>query len=53
MQLKVYIDLKDNTLTLPLNYGHILQGIIYNSLSNDIEYQKTIHDNGITTRRKV
>ena len=42
MQLKIYIDLKENDLTLPLNYGHILQGIIYSSLYNDIEYQKKI-----------
>ena len=53
MQLKIHIDLNEDNLTLPLTYGHILQGIIYSSLSNDIEYQKKIHDDGITMRRKL
>ena len=48
MQLKIYIDLGSDKLSLPLNYNHILQGIIYNSLSNDLEYQKTLHNEGIT-----
>ena len=48
MQLKIYIDLNENNLTLPLNYNHIIQGIIYSSLSNDTEYQKTLHNEGIT-----
>lgn len=47
MQLKVFIDL-DEQLILPINYGHILQGIIYNSatLSNK-KFTKDLHDNGI------
>lgn len=39
MQLKIYIDLKKENLILPINYNHILQGIIYSSLSNDLKYQ--------------
>lgn len=47
MQLKIYIDLKNDPLTLPINYGHILQGIIYHSLSNDSKYQTLLHNIGI------
>ncbi len=50
MQLKIYIDLKNDNLTLPLNYNHILQGIIYNSLANDLNYQKTLHNKGLTEK---
>ena len=46
MQLKLYIDLDEN-LTLPINYSHILQGIIYHALQNDSNYQKLLHDNGL------
>lgn len=45
MQLKVYINLNKN-LTIPINYSHILQGIIYSALSNDLHYQKMLHDIG-------
>ena len=45
MQLKVYINLNRN-LTLPINYSHILQGVIYTALSNDMHYQKILHDVG-------
>ena len=48
MQLKIYIDLKNDNLTLPINYNHILQGIIYKSLSNDLRYQKLLHNEGLT-----
>lgn len=48
MQLKIYIDLKNQELQLPINYNHILQGIIYTSLSNDQKYQKLLHNFGIT-----
>lgn len=45
MQLKVYINLNKD-LTLPINYSHILQGVIYTSLSNDIHYQQMLHNVG-------
>ena len=47
MQLKIYIDLNEE-LQLPINYNHILQGIIYTSLSNDPKYQTLLHNFGIT-----
>lgn len=47
MQLKIYIDLKGEKLTLPINYNHILQGIIYTSLSNDSKYKNKLHNEGI------
>ena len=46
MQLKLYINL-NKELTLPINYSHILQGIIYKALSNDLHYQKSLHNNGL------
>lgn len=48
MQLKIYIDLKKEELQLPINYNHILQGIIYSSLSKDSKYQTLLHNFGIT-----
>lgn len=48
MQLKIYIDLKNEQLQLPINYNHILQGIIYSSLSKDSKYQTLLHNFGIT-----
>lgn len=48
MQLKIYIDLKNENLILPINYNHILQGIVYSSLSNDLKYQSLLHNLGIT-----
>lgn len=47
MQLKLYIDVKNDILSLPLNYNHIMQGIIYSSLTNDKNYQAFLHDTGI------
>ena len=47
MQLKIYIDLKNDNLTLPINYSHILQGVFYKSLSNDSNYQKLLHNEGL------
>ena len=47
MQLKVFIKLNDN-LVLPINYNHILQGIIYNASNySDKYFTKNLHDNGI------
>lgn len=48
MQLKIYINLKNEDLQLPINYNHILQGIIYKSLANDHKYQELLHNFGIT-----
>jgi len=47
MQLKIYIDLKNTPLTLPINYLHILQGIIYHSL-DDKKFGSKLHDSGLT-----
>ena len=47
MQLKIFIDLKDE-LILPINYNHILQGIIYHSIeAYNNTYAKILHDSGI------
>ena len=46
MQLKLYINLYKE-LTLPINYSHILQGIIYKALSKDLNYQKKLHNEGL------
>lgn len=46
MQLKIYINL-NKELTLPINYSHILQGIIYSALSDDLRYQKLLHNVGL------
>ncbi len=46
MQLKVFLDL-DEKLILPINYNHILQGIIYHSISNtDKKFTEKLHDIG-------
>ena len=46
MQLKIYINL-NKELTIPINYSHILQGIIYSALSDDLRYQKLLHNVGL------
>ena len=47
MQLKVFIDL-DSPLILPINYNHILQGIIYTAANNSNgKFTKELHDEGI------
>ena len=47
MQLKIFIDLKEN-LELPINYNHILQGIIYHSAETyNKNYVAKLHDIGI------
>lgn len=47
MQLKVFLKL-DTELVLPINYNHILQGIIYHSASSiDISHTKKLHNEGI------
>lgn len=46
MQLKVFIKL-DKPLTLPINYSHILQGIIYSAASSiDKNFTQKLHDEG-------
>lgn len=46
MQLKVFINL-DEPLVLPINYNHILQGIIYNSATGTNRFfTKQLHDKG-------
>ncbi len=45
MQLTISHDLSEN-LELPLNYHHMLQGIIYRSLSEMPEYSRFVHDKG-------
>lgn len=47
MQLKVFIDL-NTPLKLPINYNHILQGIIYTAANNSNgKFTKELHDEGI------
>ena len=47
MQLKVFLKL-NTELTLPINYNHILQGIIYHSASSvDSTQKKKLHDEGV------
>ena len=47
MQLKVFLKL-NTELTLPINYNHILQGIIYHSASSvDSSHTKKLHDEGV------
>ncbi len=45
MQLVVHIGL-DEPLSLPINYNHILQAVIYRSLGNMPEYATFLHDGG-------
>lgn len=45
MQLVVHIGV-DEPLSLPINYNHILQAVIYRSLGNMPEYATFLHDGG-------
>lgn len=51
MQLIVNINLEE-PLVLPLNYNHIVQAIIYRTLSVIPEYADFIHDVGYTTENR-
>ena len=46
MQLVVHIGV-DEPLSLPINYNHILQAVIYRSLGNMPEYATFLHDFGV------
>ena len=47
MQLKIFIDLKEE-LVLPINYNHLLQGIIYHSVGiYNKKYSEKLHSQGI------
>lgn len=45
MQLTVYIDLK-SPLTLPVNYNHILQAVIYQGLGKVPDFGNFLHEEG-------
>ncbi len=45
MQLTVYIEL-EKPLTLPVNYNHILQSVIYRGISSVSELGDFVHDEG-------
>ena len=45
MQLMVYINLEE-PITLPLNYNHIVQAIIYRALGIMPDYADFLHDGG-------
>lgn len=47
MQLIVHVDLKE-PLSLPINYNHILQAVIYRSLSILPDYSEFLHSGGFT-----
>lgn len=48
MQLHIHIQL-NKPVTLPVNYNHILQGVIYNAVfANYPNYADTLHDDGDT-----
>ena len=44
--MQLNITFRFNTLTLPLSYGHIIQGIIYRALSSDSRYSGFLHNKG-------
>ena len=52
MQVIIRVPLK-KTLTLPINYNHILQGIVYDALSDDEDVVKKIHDDGLRLGPRV
>lgn len=53
MQLKVFINL-DEPLVLPINYNHILQGIIYTAASSSNKsFTQKLHDNGTTNSSEL
>ena len=47
MQLVVHIRLKE-PLSLPINYNHILQAVIYRALSIMPDYSQFLHAGGFT-----
>lgn len=51
MQLNVTIKL-GRPLVLPINYQHILQAVIYNSLSRRNEYSTFVHDKGYAYEKR-
>ena len=49
MQLKVFIDL-NSPLILPVNYNHILQGIIYTAANtSNGKFTRNLHDEGVSS----
>ena len=48
MQLMVYIALEE-PITLPINYNHIVQAIIYCALGIMPDYADFLHDGGYMT----
>ena len=49
MQLKVFIDL-NSPLILPVNYNHILQGIIYTAANtSNGKFTRKLHDEGVSS----
>jgi len=51
MQLSVNIRLEE-PLSLPLNYNHIIQSVIYRSLSVMPDYASFLHEQGYTNRKR-
>lgn len=51
MQLMVYINLEE-PITLPLNYNHIVQAIIYRALGIMPDYADFLHDGGYMSGKR-
>lgn len=51
MQLHIHIEL-DEPLVLPINYNHILQAIIYRTLSVMPDYSEFLHERGYSTGQR-
>ena len=51
MQLMVYIALEE-PITLPINYNHIVQAIIYCALGIMPDYADFLHDGGYMTGKR-
>ncbi|NLK01119.1 MAG: CRISPR-associated endoribonuclease Cas6, partial [Clostridia bacterium] len=52
MRLKVTFSAKEGQLSIPVNYQHALQGLIYNSLDGDEKFNTFLHEHGFRYEKR-
>ena len=51
--MQLLVEFNGNGLNLPINYNHILQGIIYHKLIDAFDYSTFLHDKGFKKNDKI
>lgn len=51
--MQIIIKIENIDIALPINYNHILQGVIYRALSDSPEYAVTQHDYGLKREKRT